>query len=619
MDDDSDNEWEEDECLYVPCPGDGIEEMVQKRVPLGAKTTTTGLTAHQGWIKSWTTFMAIRELIQNFMDHMRFRFFKEMVVLETRGDGSGWEPWKELVHQSRCIPASFMESGEGFRFFCVMAGKYRVGNIVSGHGIFIIAQHNSTLSMDCLYMRSTKHLDPNMAGTHGCGMKEGALLVLTQGGRMKMWMPANAADSLFPGEAWTWKLSCEGIMKVRGSPLKTYKERTLLTAFTHLPPDFAFDPTKFLMFKICDAPKCKFIDAPMRQPMTCPLDYRILLDRTGIYNYGIFVQEHELTTALGIGLDGRYKLADRYRTKADDVKRRLAAAIKVAVRRDAVSLMPHLINSAMSQSLAWIFPKHPRLEDSMNNHGFRDLPAMLTYGILKCDTTLVPDAVVLAGAEWTPEERGVAKALGYSVFNVYDRMHGYEDRVIFPAIKKQKASILPGSVGASVQHFFVSDCGMGKEYAFCCWQVDLSSQVAAAGHLRPFYILGKEVILTVDRSNGTFLVEEKELCMRLLSRLLSDGCSRTLLDKAFSALQGRCGAAPTIKHPMRPPTEETGAFGSAAAADDDKCNARPAKRSRRGDDGVLAFMDNLKKSVNDISSLAADMQGRIAEAKVQFG
>jgi hypothetical protein len=559
--DEGDDENEDEGNLYTPEAGDSLDEVLQRRISLQNNLHNTNLSTQQGWLKSWTIFMSIRELLEvaNLIKSTMYRKLK---------------------------PASFVKSVDGLRFFDAFVGTTVVGRVISGRGCFFLLQYDSSLSRDCLYQRTTKDADLNLAGTHGCGMKESALCLLRQNAELRMWMPARAVDSSFPGESWTWKQTPEGIMKVKGYMSKTYKARAFLTVVRNLSSSFTFDPRKFLFFK-SSVELMHIIPTPIKQ-FEGVLDYQILVGSSGVYNYGIFVEESELTKKLGFGLNGRYKLADRYRTRTDDVKGRLAAAIKVAVRKEPEKITPYLVRYAKTDSLEWLFPEVPRAEDSEINHNFRNLKSLLIYGLSKMPG-YEAQRILLTGPEWTPGEQAIAVSLGYVVFEIADSIHRYEKKVLRPALKSLKIAVSTTSAVA-VQDYFVHSCGL-TQYTF--WEFSINGLIDESA-IQPFYVSENDVILSLVGPEGASLKGSyKEVCMGLISKLTSNGGS-VLLESIFDTL-GKGGH----NLPLTAGMEGNNAVGEKRARHGELLSF--SKRSVHGDDVSRKLLAEVTKELTDWS------------------
>ncbi len=529
---DEDEDEEEGE-LYIPKARDSLDEVLRRRTPLGNSLFNTGLSTQQGWLESWTIFMCIRELLQNFVDHVLFKTEEEVKIVEVML--SAFDPEvADLITSTGCRklkPRDFVKSVDGLRFFDAFVGTIVVGRVISGRGCFFLLQYDSSLSRECIYQRSTKGADLKLAGTHGCGMKESALRLLDQGAELRMWMPAKAKDDKYPGESWTWTLR-ERIMKVQGNMSIKYKARALLTVVRNLPSSFTFDPRKYLFFE-SSMESMQIIRTPIMKVQEVVLDYQILIGSSGVFNYGIFVEDTELTKKLGFGLNGRYKLADRYRTRADDLKGRLAAAIKVAVRKKPALITPLLMEYAKTDSLEWVFPQVPRAEDSETNHNFQNLKELLIHGITKTPRLEASQRsiLLLTGPEWTRGERAIAVSLGYVVFEIADSIHRYEDKVLRPALKS-RGTDLSATSAVAVHNFFVKSCGL-TQYRFWEFKIDGLTDESA---IQPFYVFDDQVYLSLVGPEGASLKgSDKEVCMGLISKLISHGPSN-LLEKVFEAL-----------------------------------------------------------------------------------
>ena len=171
-------------------------------------------------------------------------------------------------------------------------------------------QAATALFAEHLWEMSSKKNDISQSGYHGCGLKEAALYLLWKQAQLKMWMPGASVEDEFPGDSWEFKLNKSNRMKVRGSKLKKFKARVLVTAVTNIEPQWQFDPCKFLTFH----------QGPLEQIKvqvkigSCVGYYSVLLDTRyagKFFNYGIEVNSYSILEVLGIGINGTFKLANR--------------------------------------------------------------------------------------------------------------------------------------------------------------------------------------------------------------------------------------------------------------------------------------------------------------------
>ncbi len=396
-----------------------------------------GLTSRAGWLKSWTTSMAVREFLQNMIDHLSTQT-SENIIFQKIDDFNFWsssDVIKEIKSTLAIKEKDFPEKSEGLSFYAAEVSTGILAYIVHGRGKFILVQMESTLSRCHLFQFSTKPSDMSSAGCHGCGMKEAALFLLNEGCQVRMWMPAETLPSDYPGESWTFRLSPQGAMVVTASKRKTYTSRSLITIISDLRESWKFESSKYLAFHPPTTPDNRILIKTRNSGQyNQVLDYTLLLDDDRIFNYGIFVQESVRASSIKMGLDGRYKLKDRYRNMVHDVDSRLAIAVKVGVRLKPHLVIPRLLDC--KESLQWIFSGNiSRKEDPLSVHKFHDLQAMLVTGI-SLWKTLNTESIILVDSSWSQREINFTKEIGFFVFEVSDPIMTFRKNVLLPHIRK---------------------------------------------------------------------------------------------------------------------------------------------------------------------------------------
>lgn len=260
---------------------------------------TTSMTTSTGWLHQWNFDMAVRELLQNFFDY---------VTKTYNGDVKFSRATTLYGHD---LPKEFTKhSTKESTIYQAYVDETFVGHLVTGPGHFVLHQVNTTLFEHHLLHRSTKCRSLDQAGTHGCGMKEAMLYLLSQGAAAKMYMPADSVSSEFPGDAWLWKLDSANRLVVKASKLKTYTSRDFITIVTGIDSVWKFDTSNFLHFH---HGQLNVVEAPVR-PDTNVKFYRVLMDPEYagyFFNYGIRVQQIKILSDLGLGIDGEFKLRSR--------------------------------------------------------------------------------------------------------------------------------------------------------------------------------------------------------------------------------------------------------------------------------------------------------------------
>lgn len=395
------------------------------------------MTDRAGWLKSWTTSMAIREFLQNMMDHLRTQT-SENIIFQKIDDFNCWSS-SDVSEEIKSIMAikepEFFESTKGLSCYVAKVSTGILAYLVHGRGKFILVQMESTLSRCHLFQFSTKPSDMSSAGCHGCGMKEAALFLLNEGCQVRMWMPAETLPSDYPGESWTFRLSPQGAMVVTASKRKTYTSRSLITIISDIRESWKFDSSKYLAFRPPTTPDNRILIKTRNSGQSNQvLDYTLLLDDDGIFNYGIFVQESVKARSIKMGLDGRYKLKDRYRNMVHDADSRLAIAVKVGVRLKPHIVIPILLDC--KESLQWIFSGNiRRKEDPLSVHKFHDLQTMLVTGI-SLWKTLNTESIILVDSFWSQREINFTKEIGFFVFEVSDPIMTFREKVLLPHMRK---------------------------------------------------------------------------------------------------------------------------------------------------------------------------------------
>lgn len=382
---------------------------------------STNMTTRVTWLNEWTFDMAAREFIQNMVDYLQkmHRDDVRFVAVSARDIDTSTLPTEVTRILKRAT-----EDDECQIFHAVVGAEQEVcGWIFTGPGFFVTWQHNTTLFEEHLYQRSSKVQSIDQAGTHGCGLKEAALFLLWKGASVKMWMPAAPVDDEFPGDTWSFKLDIYNRMKVTASKVKTYKDRHLLTAVTDVDFKWRFNPDQYVTFS---PNHVDVVPVPIRRDQGVGY-YHVLLDKRYVgrfFNYGIEVQSHPALVALGIGVDSKFKLTDRYRKKVDDISTRVEVVIKSLLRNK-----PHKILEAIHDKLVTVCLGELRQRWRPEDMYPQDT-SVSTLPLAVANWKGVPlDQVVLAGPDWTDAECAIFSSLDYCVLRTKDIYTDFVSRV----------------------------------------------------------------------------------------------------------------------------------------------------------------------------------------------
>lgn len=377
----------------------------------------TGRTTRCGWLNNWDISMAIRELLQNTLDYT-FKICRTQVVFKHQANVAesvlAVLPDKVLkVVKSatrdetlQCFQTTLMH--DKLPRASVLTGQ--VSNGVDSKGFFIVVQAATTLFAEHLWDMSSKEVDISQSGFHGCGLKEAALYLLSINAKLKMWMPGASVEDEFPGDSWEFKLNKFNRMKVHGSKLKKFKARDLVIAVTNIPPQWRFDPYKFLHFHQGSLEVMQVgvkMDKGVRY-------YKVLLNTRyagKFFNYGIEVNSYRILEVLGIGIDGAFKLTNRERKHVHDVRGRVCIILKYLFIHH-----PVIILERIGDKLAAIDLQNCVREE--DPYADKDIFESLRKAAQKWKSNIQEDRVFLISEKWSDAEKNVIVGFGYFILPV---------------------------------------------------------------------------------------------------------------------------------------------------------------------------------------------------------
>lgn len=408
-DDDDDNDYGEQQ-------EDTIDYKIHLTKQLGRRARftqyTTGLTTLCKWLDNWTVTMAMREFMQNTIDYTSKMTYPRMVVFERKE--SVPEKVQNVIPSDvlKLVKSAINESTVQYFETTLQFGGIPRSSVITGQakegqdslGFFIIVQADTTLFKEHLYQKSSKCDDISQSGAHGMGFKESALYLLKHQAQLRMWMPAAAVEESKPGDKWNFFLRKDTVMVVQSTPV-AFEARNLVIAATHIKSDCRFNPCMFLAFHHGQLDAMQ-VDVRVGQGVSY---YKVLLDPMyagKFFNYGIEVNSYPILRTLGIGIDGGFKLDDRFRNEVHDVRNRVGIILKSLFRKKD----PKIILDRIADKLGGVDLKHCRRNEDA--YPGEDVFMCLKEAVHKWKN--VPKKRVhLIDVGWSDAEKDAMVGLGY--------------------------------------------------------------------------------------------------------------------------------------------------------------------------------------------------------------